>query len=86
VQFTPLVNFFDEELGSAYCVGLNYTVRAQPGVPAEQTLLHAKVRLWVIEGKVRLGGASDSLLFMRDQHEALLKGRGEVRSNVVKLR
>lgn len=53
MQFTPLKNFQDKELRSAYCVGLSYTVR--PG----NDLLAKKLTEWLDQGLVRLG-APDS--------------------------
>lgn len=50
MQFTPLEDFFSEELKSQYCVGLSYTVR--PG----NAKLAALVPKWISEGKVRQGG------------------------------
>jgi hypothetical protein len=49
MQFTPLQDFFCEELRSQYCVGLSYTVRQ-----ADETL-QALVPKWIAEGKVRQG-------------------------------
>ena len=52
MNFTPLKNFFDEDLRSSYCVGLNYTVR--PG----DDLLAIKVEEWLKADMVREGTAS----------------------------
>lgn len=51
VIFTPLADFSDADLRSAYCVGLNYTLK--PGNDA----LANKVEEWLAAGKVRLGAA-----------------------------
>lgn len=68
--FTPLVDFFDNDLRSAYVVGMNYQVRDQGGlddaqkpilISAERTLLHRKVLEWVEAGKVRLGTADGGM-------------------------
>jgi hypothetical protein len=64
MQFTPLQDFFCEELRSQYCVGLSYTVRPKPAdpdipgdkeTPKEQTVLGKLLPKWIAEGKVRLG-------------------------------
>ena len=64
MQFTPLKNFFSDELRSGYEVGLSYTVRAIPPNPAipgdkgtalEDTKLAKLLPTWIKEGKVRLG-------------------------------
>ncbi len=54
VRFTPLDDFIDADLKSAYCVGLNYTVRDG------NDLLSAKVQEWLSEGKVRLATESEN--------------------------
>lgn len=54
LRFTPLEDFIDAELKSAYCVGLNYTVR--PG----DNLLAVKVEQWLSEGKVLLATESEN--------------------------
>lgn len=83
MNFTPLKDFTDEELRSAYCVGLNYTVKPRApnpsdpddhGTPAEKTLLYAKVQQWLKDGKVRLGTAD-----MSPAAEAKVRGAGAVK-------
>lgn len=81
-MFTPLKDFADKELRSAYCVGLNYTVRDHvpsaevPGnkfVKAEDTLLGKKLKQWLEAGLVRLGAADGS-----PASESRVKGTGTV--------
>lgn len=50
MQFTPLKDFFSEELKSAYCVGLSYQIRP------DDKKLAALVPQWIEEGKVRMWG------------------------------
>lgn len=54
MQFTPLKDFFSDELRSQYCVGLSYTARNQ------DSKLKELLPSWIDEGKVRLG-APDSI-------------------------
>lgn len=68
VKFTPLSDFYDEDLRSLYCAGLNYSVR--PG----NAKLAAKVDVWIAEKKVRLGTADGG-----EVAKATVKGTGEVR-------
>lgn len=53
INFTPLVDFHDDDLRSDYCVGLSYRIR--PG----NERLAAKVEQWLAEKKVRLGVADN---------------------------
>lgn len=48
-QFTPLTDFFSEQVGSQYIEGLSYSVREGNDV------LAGLVPVWVKEGKVRIG-------------------------------
>jgi hypothetical protein len=58
MQFTPLEDFFSDELQSQYCVGLSYTVKDD----AAHAKLAALVPKWLAEGKVRQGGADDKAI------------------------
>lgn len=49
MQFTPLRDFFSEELKSEYCVGLSYRAR-----PEDKKLL-SLLPTWIAERKVRQG-------------------------------
>jgi hypothetical protein len=51
MQFTPLKNFFSEELKSQYCVGLSYTVKPDK----DHAKLAALVPKWIKQGLVRPG-------------------------------
>lgn len=67
VTFTPLKDFADKDLNSAYCIGLNYTLRP------ENEKLAAKVEEWLEAGLVRLGAADGS-----PASESRVKGTGTV--------
>lgn len=49
MQFTPIEDFFSDEMRSQYCVGLSYNVTP------ENKRLSEMVTRWVAEGKVRYG-------------------------------
>jgi hypothetical protein len=50
-QFTPLLNFYSEDFGSHYCIGLNYTVRTEK--------LADLAEKWEAEGKIKfIAGAT----------------------------
>jgi hypothetical protein len=49
MQFTPLEDFFSDELRSQYCVGLSYTVREK------DLVLQSLLPEWLEKGLVILG-------------------------------
>jgi hypothetical protein len=49
MQFTPLQDFYSDELRSQYCVGLSYTAREK------DALLIGLLPKWIEEGLVILG-------------------------------
>jgi hypothetical protein len=51
MQFTPIKDFFSDELQSQYCVGLSYD--AKDDIPHQK--LVALLPKWIAEGKVRAG-------------------------------
>ena len=51
MQFTPLVDFYSEEMRSQYCVGLSYFASGS----AAHAKLAALLPKWIKEGKVRAG-------------------------------
>lgn len=67
VNFTPLIDFADAELESAYLKGFNYTIR--PG----NERLSKKVSEWLKAGKVRLGTADGT-----ESAQAAVRGTGTV--------
>lgn len=66
MDFTPLKDFYDEDLRSCYCVGLNYRVR-----PGDAVLIQ-KLPQWVEAGMVRPGTADAPIA------AAAVKGAGQV--------
>lgn len=55
MQFTPLKDFFSDELQSQYSVGLSYTVKDD----AAHAKLAALMPKWIAEGKVKAGAPDD---------------------------
>lgn len=58
MQFTPLQDFFSDELQSQYCVGLSYFVKDD----AAHAKLAELVPKWMAEGKVRAGAADEKAI------------------------
>ena len=71
MQFTPLKDFFSEELQSQYCVGLSYFVKDD----AAHAKLKALVPKWTAEGKIRPGAPDPTSTGI---HHASFDGEGKI--------
>ena len=60
MQFTPINDFFSDEMQSQYCKGLSYFVKAD----AAHAKLAALVPKWIAEGKVRPGAPNAEAVSM----------------------
>lgn len=67
MNFVPLKDFADPELGSAYCAGLTYTVRAGNDMLAE------KVSVWQQLGLIQVESVPQ-----QSPTDATLRGQGVV--------
>ena len=66
MQFTPLEEFYSQELRSTYLVGLSYTARD------ENHVLLSLIPKWIQEKKIRLGAPNTPI------GTAKIKGVGRV--------